>query len=212
MFLTTVYQTLLIVLLLNFSFGPAFFALINTGITYGYKSGALLALGIVFSDFFVCILIIILVHFGATNYIQNESNQRFLGIIAGVLLIIFGAFNFRKPVSSNDNKIDVKKPSALLMITKGFLLNSFNPGIWLLWIANVAAISKTLNYSLVKMIIYFGVTLGFVLLIELAKVSAATKLKQILTYKAMRTVNIITGVLLIIFGLFFIYSYFFNQL
>ena len=73
------------VILLTFSFGPAFFALINTAIKYGYKSGSLLAVGVIVSDFFLCLLVIFLVHFGAENLLQDEKNQRFAGILAGII-------------------------------------------------------------------------------------------------------------------------------
>jgi len=198
--------------LLTFSFGPAFFALINTGIRYGYKPGSLLAIGVVLSDFIVCILIIFLVHYGATNFIQDEKSQRFMGILAGIILIIFGALHFREPVeNSKDASIEIKAPSTGTMIFKGFFLNSLNPAVWLLWLGNVTAVSKTLYYSILNMIIYFSITLGLVLLVELGKVSAAGKLKQILTPKTMRAVNIITGSLLVIFGVVLIYNHFFDH-
>jgi threonine/homoserine/homoserine lactone efflux protein len=210
--LSLIYQTFIIVLLLTFSFGPAFFALINTGIRHGYKPGSLLAIGVVLSDFLVCILIIFLVHYGATNFIQDEKSQRFMGIVAGIILIVFGALHFREPVENrNDNTIEIKVPSARVMIFKGFFLNSLNPAVWLLWLGNVTAVSKTLYYSIINMIVYFSITLGLVLLVELGKVSAANKLKQILTPKTMRAVNIITGSLLIIFGVVLIYNHFFDH-
>ena len=212
MILSLIYQTFIIVLLLTFSFGPAFFALINTGIRHGYKSGSLLAIGVVLSDFLVCILIIFLVHYGATNLIQDEKSQRFMGIVAGIILIVFGALHFREPVENkSDTTIEIKVPSARVMIFKGFFLNSLNPAVWLLWLGNVTAVSKTLYYSILNMIIYFSITLGLVLLVELGKVSAANKLKQILTPKTMRAVNIITGTLLIIFGVVLIYNHFFDH-
>ncbi len=212
MILSLIYQTFIIVLLLTFSFGPAFFALINTGIRHGYKPGSLLAIGVVLSDFLVCILIIFLVHYGATNFIQDEKSQRFMGIVAGIILIVFGALHFREPVENrNDNTIEIKVPSARVMIFKGFFLNSLNPAVWLLWLGNVTAVSKTLYYSIINMIVYFSITLGLVLLVELGKVSAANKLKQILTPKTMRAVNIITGSLLIIFGVVLIYNHFFDH-
>lgn len=197
---------------MTFSFGPAFFALINTGIRYGYKPGSLLAIGVVLSDFIVCILIIFLVHYGATNFIQDEKSQRFMGILAGIILIIFGALHFREPVeNSKDASIEIKAPSTGTMIFKGFFLNSLNPAVWLLWLGNVTAVSKTLYYSILNMIVYFSITLGLVLLVELGKVSAAGKLKQILTPKTMRAVNIITGSLLVIFGVVLIYNHFFDH-
>ncbi len=212
MILSLIYQTFIIVLLLTFSFGPAFFALINTGIRHGYKSGSLLAIGVVLSDFIVCNLIIVLVHYGATNFIQDEKSQRFMGILAGIILIVFGALHFREPVDkSKDTTIEIKVPSAKAMIFKGFFLNSLNPAVWLLWLGNVTAVSKTLYYDIIYMIIYFSITLGLVLLVELGKVSAANKLKQVLTQKTMRAVNVITGTLLVIFGVVLIYNHFFDH-
>jgi threonine/homoserine/homoserine lactone efflux protein len=204
-----IYQTFIIVLLLTFSFGPAFFALINTGIKYGYKTGSLLAAGIVISDFFLCMLIILLVHFGATNLIHDEKNQRFMGILAGLLLVFFGALYFRKPVPRGDETIDVTVPAPHLMILKGFFLNLLNPAVWLLWLGNVTAVSKSMNYSVFKMIMYFSITLGIVLLVELGKVAAAGRLKKSLTDVIMHRVNIITGVLLVIFGVGLIYNHYF---
>ncbi len=211
MILSLIYQTILIVLFLTFSFGPAFFALINTGIKHGYRTGSLLAIGVVLSDFFLCILIIFLVHFGATNLIQDEKNQRFMGILAGILLIIFGALYFRKPLAKNEGEtIEIKIPSTKTMLLKGFFLNMLNPAVWILWLGNVTAVSKTLDYSVIKMVIYFSITLGLVLLVELGKISASTKLKQFLTDKIMLLINRITGALLIIFGLVLIYNHYFE--
>lgn len=211
MILSLISQTIIIVLLLTFSFGPAFFALVNTGIKHGYKSGSFLAMGVVASDFIVCLIIILLVHLGLTNLIHDEKNQRFMGILAGVLLIIFGAFYFKRPVEKSELTIEVKKPSPGAMILKGFFLNSLNPAVWLLWLGNVTAVSKTLNYSVINMLVYFSVTLGIVLMVEFGKAYAANKLKQLLTDALMRAVNYITGILLVIFGLVLIYNHYFDR-
>lgn len=213
MTLSLVYQTIVIVLLLSFSFGPSFFALINTGIKHGYKTGSLLALGIVLSDFVLCLIVILLVDLGASSLIHDEKNQRFMGLMAGLVLVVFGALYFRRPVVKQEGlTIEISKPSTGSMIFKGFLLNSLNPTVWLLWLGNVTAISKPLNYSIFKMILYFGLTLGLVLLVELAKVSAANRLKALLTEKTMQAINTITGVLLMIFGLVLIYNHYFGLL
>lgn len=210
MIASLIYQTLIIILLLTFSFGPAFFALINTGIKYGYKSGSALAIGIVASDFLLCLLIIFLVSIGATNLIHDEKNQRFMGIMAGLVLVIFGALYFRKPVKKSEEVIEIKLPSTTAMLLKGFFLNILNPTVWLLWLGNVTAVSKSLDYSVIKMIIYFGITLGLVLSVEVAKVALAGRIKVFLTEKIMHMVNTITGILLIIFGLVLIYNHYFD--
>lgn len=210
MILTLIYQTFVIVLLLAFSFGPAFFALLNTSIKHGSKQGSLLATGVIISDLFVCLIVIYLVNLGATNYIQDEKNQHFMGIMAGIVLIVFGSLYFRKPVKVTNEMILIKKPSAKILITKGFILNLLNPAVWLLWLGNVTAVSNTLEYSVVKMMIYFGITLGLVWAVEIAKASLAGKIKKYLKDKVMRVINTSTGVLLILFGIILIYNHYFD--
>lgn len=211
MILSLIYQTIVIVILLTFSFGPAFFALINTGIKHGYKPGSLLAFGVVFSDLFVCLIIIFMVHFGAINFLQDEENQRFAGILAGIILIVFGAFYFKKPVSNSEESIEIQTPSPSVLLFKGFFLNLFNPAVWFLWLGNVTAVGKSFSYSVIKMIIYFSVVLGLVLLVELFKVFLAGKIKKFLTDRIMHIINQITGILLMIFGLVLIYNHFFDH-
>jgi threonine/homoserine/homoserine lactone efflux protein len=211
--LSLIYQAIIIIILLTFSFGPAFFALINTGIKYGYKTGSFLAMGVVFSDLFLCILICLLVHFGMANLLHSEKTQTFFGIIGGIILIVFGAFFFKKTPVKTDDTIDIENqlPSPSVMMLKGFFLNLFNPTVWLLWLANVTAISKPLDYSIVKMFIFFLLVLTAVLFIELFKVKLAGKIKHYLTDKIMMIVNYITGTSLIIFGLILIYNHFFAK-
>jgi threonine/homoserine/homoserine lactone efflux protein len=213
MIFNLIYQALIIIVLLTFSFGPAFFSLINTGIKYGYKTGSLLATGIVLSDFMLCIAICIVVHFGAVNLLHSEKAQTFSSIIGGIILIVFGAFYFRKQIPVKETSFDVfyTKPKASFMILKGFVINLFNPAVWFLWLGNVTAISKTLEYSMLKMIIFFSVVLVCTLIVELTKVYLAGKIKRYLTNKLMVTINYITGTALIIFGVVLIYNHYFNR-
>ena len=135
-----------------------------------------------------------------------------MGIMAGIILIVFGALHFREPVENGkDANIEIKAPSANMMFFKGFFLNSLNPTVWLLWLGNVTAVGKTLSYSIINMIVYFSITLGLVLMVEIGKVSAANKLKKVLTAKIMHRVNVITGSLLMVFGVVLIYNHFFEH-
>ncbi len=213
MIVSLVYQSIVIILLLTFSFGPAFFALINTGIKYGYRTGAFLATGVVLSDLFLCVLVCLLVHLGMANLLHSEKTQTFFAIIGGIILIVFGAFFFKKKAVKTDDVIDIENqlPSPKLMLLKGFLLNLFNPTVWLLWLANVTAISKEFDYSIIKMLVFFSLVLAAVLFIELFKVKLAGKIKHYLTDKIMTIVNYITGTALIIFGLILIYNHYFNK-
>lgn len=213
MILSLIYQAIIIIVLLTFSFGPAFFALINTGIKHGYKTGAFLAMGVVFSDLFLCILVCLLVHLGMANLLHSEKTQTFFGIIGGIILIVFGAFFFKKIPVKTDAAIDIANqlPSPKVMLLKGFFLNLFNPTVWLLWLANVTAISKSLDYNIYKMLLFFLFVLSAVLFVELFKVKLAGKIKHYLTDKIMMIVNYITGASLIIFGLLLIYNHYFAK-
>jgi len=207
--LTLVYQTIIIIVLLSFSFGPAFFALLNTSIKHGPREGSLLATGVIASDMFVCAIVIMLINLGATNFIQDEKNQRFMGILAGLVLVVFGCFYFKKPVTGTTETIEIQSPTPLVLLLKGFFLNLLNPTVWLLWLGNITAVSKTLDYSRLKMMIYFGITLGLAWAVEVLKATLASKIKKYLTDKLMYTINFATGILLVIFGLVLIYNHYF---
>ncbi len=213
MIVSLISQALVLILLLTFSFGPAFFALINTGIKYGYRTGLFLAIGVVVSDLFLCLLVCVLVHFGMANLLHSEKTQTFFAIIGGIILIVFGAFFFKKEPVKTEETIDLHNqlPKPKTMLLKGFFLNLFNPTVWLLWLANVTAISKTLDYSFIKMIVFFSFVLFLVLLIELSKVKLAEKIKNYLTARIMTLINYVTGSALIFFGIYLIYHNYFNR-
>jgi len=211
--LSLLYQGLIIVFLLCFSFGPAFFATINTAIKYGSKPSLMLVLGVVISDFLLCGLVIVLVHFGAIHFLQSEKAQTFSAILGGIILVVYGSFYFKKHVTVTDKTIDISNqgPHPFWAILKGFLMNFFNPAVWFIWLGYVTAIGKSLDYSLIKMSIFFLLVLGAMLLVEIWKVRLAAKIKIYLTDKLMTGVNYATGVLLIIFGIYLIYSYHFSK-
>ena len=152
-----------------------------------------------------------MVHFGAVNFLHDEKNQRFAGILAGIILVVFGAFYFKKPVTKSDDSIDIYTPSAISLWLKGFFMNLFNPTVWFLWLGNVTAVGKSFNYSAVKMTIYFSLVLGLVWLVEVFKVFLAGKIKKFLTDKIMHIINYVTGSLLVIFGVVLIYNHYFEH-
>lgn len=211
MIASLIYQAFILILLLTFSFGPAFFALINTGIKFGYHTGSFLAIGVVLSDLFVCVLVCLLVYFGMSNLLDSKNAQAIFSVIGGCILVVFGIFFFKKHEVKTDQTIDIENqlPSPKLMVLKGFFLNLFNPSVWLLWLTNVTVTSKTVEYSIVKMLIFFILVLSAVLSLELFKVKLSGKIKHYLTDKVMNIVNYITGTALIIFGVVLIYKSFF---
>jgi len=233
-----VYEGIILGLVLAFSFGPGFFALINTGIKHGFKSGASLAIGIFLSDLALVLLIFLLLSFGAQGLLSDHKNQSFIGVVGGIVLIVYGSFNlYSKPpkteaqiedktgishlnieteVNRNTqenifNKIPAKEklPHPFLLGLKGFFINLLNPFVWIFWLATASTVGSKFEFDYFKIIIFFSFTLGVVLSTDLLKTFISYKIKKYLTPKLMKTINLVSGIILIVFGFYLIYSIYF---
>lgn len=199
-------------LALIMGFGPAFFTLIQTSISRGFKTAMFLDLGIVLNDIFIVALMMMTnVHFN----INDRENIIYGGIAAGIILIIFGIYTFLLSpekvihISENNNqKIDkmnekfVNKAKWYIYITKGFIINIFNPFVWIFWVTCVATASSNFGGHKYSMIVFFVGVFATVLFFDILKAAGAYSLKRFFTEKMMKLLNQITGVILIIFGLF----------
>jgi len=185
-----------------FGFGPAFFALIQTGLYRGFFAGVLLAFGIILND----ILIVTISIFGATSVLGGIENFTLVGVIGGFLLVLFGVFTYRKKteIEDSDNSSQIKTPNPIVYIVKGFLLNAVNPFVWIFWISVVVGITARFNADTVKLILFFAGTLSVVWFVDIVKTFAASKLKKIVTDKFLILVNKIAGIAISGFGVFLI--------
>lgn len=209
---SAIYEGILLGLFLAISIGPAFFALINTGISFGFRSGAALAFGIFFSDLFFVLVTVSLIHFGMSDLLTNPKHQAFLGVVGGIVLIVYGAFHFvgnQSKTDAGETVVAVKSPSIGLLLVKGFFLNMFNPFVWIFWIATTTAISGKYEFNITRIIIFFTSTLCMVIGTDLLKTFVAYKIKQMLNAKMLLRVRHASGVLLIVFGMYLIYKVFF---
>lgn len=199
-------------LALIMGFGPSFFTLIQTSISRGFKSAMLLDLGIILNDIFIVALMMM------TNVqfnINNRENVVYGGIAAGIILIIFGIYTFLLSpekimhISENNNqKINnmnekfVDKPKWYIFLTKGFVINIFNPFVWIFWVTCVATASSNFSGNKYSMIIFFLGVFATVLFFDILKAAGAYSLKRFFTEKMMKIMNQIIGIILIIFGLY----------
>lgn len=183
-----------------FGFGPAFFALVQTGIYRGFIPGILLALGIFIND----LLIVSLSVFSTTKIMGNIENFSLIGILGGILLIIFGIVTYRKKTDIEDaeENSDIKTPHPLIYIGKGFLLNAVNPFVWIFWISIVVGITARFSAESSKLILFFSGTLSVVLLTDIIKTFAASQFKKFITYKFLIIINKVAGIAISGFGVF----------
>lgn len=211
--LSAIYEGILLGIFLAFSVGPAFFALINTGISHGFKSGAALAFGILFSDLFFVAATVSLIHFGMSDLISNPKHQAFMGIIGGIVLIIYGVVHFiqKAPKQEKDAEIEIKikSPSIISLMVRGFFLNLFNPFVWIFWMATSTAISSKYQFHIGRVIVFFISTLSIVVSSDLLKIFVGEKIKKWLNAKILLRIRQVSGGLLIAFGLYLIYKVFF---
>ena len=186
--------------------GPALFALIQTSIHRGFKSGLFFAIGIFISD----LTAIILCYLGASQILGSDPRENFLfGIIGGIILIIFGTVTYTRKVYdkskvNNVKEIKTNTPKLYIYVLKGFFLNIANPGMWFIWVTVIVSIGS--NYGINTKSIFaflFGI-LSTILGTDILKCFIANKLKQSLKPTVMLWMNRIVGILLIAFGAYLI--------
>ncbi len=190
-------------LALFFGFGPAFFALLQTGIHRGFKKGFFLALGIFLNDLSIVALSI----WGAHAIMVNMQKYQLFGILGGIILILFGIFSFRykSKINGNENTVNDKGPRFYTFIIKGFLMNLANPFVWLFWPTIVLGVAAPFMTDTRDMVLFFSGTLSVVFLSDVTKVYLASRIKRFITAKFLQWVNRIAGIGLIIFGFVLIF-------
>lgn len=178
--------------------GPAFFTLIQTSIHRGFKSGVLLAFGIFLSD----LTVVVLCALGASQVVYEPNQKMLLGVVGGVILILFGAFTFTRKVNiaTDHTKVLIKVPKPFTFVAKGFFLNFANPFIWVFWIGVVGVVSSTYSERFELMVIFLIGTLGTILATDVIKSFVANKIKRILKPHFMIWLNRFVGISLIVFG------------
>lgn len=182
--------------------GPSFFTLIQTSSKKGFKSGMALAVGIFLSDI-ICVL---LAYLGIAQLFDNPQNKSVIGIVGGILLVVFGLFSiFHKKKEEQEKGIEIKAVNIPLYITKGFFLNMLNPSVIFLWILWVGVVSSNKEYTQIHINLFFITTLTIVFTTDLIKAYFANKISRHLSHSILRKISILLGIILIVTGLVFIY-------
>jgi threonine/homoserine/homoserine lactone efflux protein len=190
-----------------FGFGPAFFALLQTALHRGFWQGILLAFGIFLNDLSVVTLSLL----GSVHLIKGSENYELLGIIGGIVLIIFGIVTYLKKPVTNQNVQSVNGNNHLILyVGKGFLLNLANPFVWLFWMTVAASATANFKANTSSLIIFFAITLSIIFSTDMLKVFLASRLKKLLTGRVLLIIHRISAVALAGFGIILIIRAVFN--
>lgn len=182
--------------LLCFTFGPAFFAIIQVSVDSSYKKGAVMALGVVFAD----VILMFFAIFG-TSLLPNIHNyDQIISIGGAILLFGMGLFSFltkRNEIIYPQSKLG----NFVYFFVKGAILNILNPANFLFVVSTSAYLKGAMKYSLNEIIIFFVASLCATLLAEILIAFYAWKLKKIVNAKTITIFNRVAGTVFILVAL-----------
>lgn len=175
--------------------GTVFFYLIQNSIDNGFKSGIAIALGVIISD----IILIYLSSLNAYLIPHGGTTEIIVRIVGACLLIFIGLFSiFKKKAVTFYPK--TKKMTVPMYMVNGFILNAVNPANFFMWVGISTTLHNSDNYTTTRMIVYFSGTIIAIFLTEILISYSASKLKRFLNEKAMRGINIGSGIAFLIFA------------
>lgn len=191
--------------------GPAFITLVQTSLHRGFRSAAWFITGVILNDAMIISLYILT---SVQVVMRSELEVTLFSIGAGIILILFGIFTFRRKVEEKESLIEKRaneilekkedKPSWFLMLGKGFVINLLNPFVWIFWFSAVAVVAGSMGGNKVNTIVFFALILGTTLMCELLKAWGAAKLKVFFNPKRTTIMNRCAGILLVVCGIYFI--------
>ena len=193
-------------LLLVVSTGPVFFVIIETSISKGARHAFCVDIGAVIAD----IVFILIALFGANTIHQNLETNPSWFLLGGVVLIGFGLISYIRTRRNKNHVVfateQLKKGNYLFYIGKGFLLNIINMGTLLFWLGLVVLFGTKYQMDYGKILPFFSYILVVYLSFDLIKIYLAKQLKTKLTPQVIYKLKQFVHVILILFGLFFVFQ------
>lgn len=187
-------------IVLAFLIGPVFFTLIQTSIEKGFASGVFVAVGISLSDS----VYILVSYLGLVQFMQAGNLRHYMAYAGGLILLGFGLYYLlvkRRKLARYEFRIDVEGGPWLKLIGKGFLINALSPMVLFFWIATVSVATTRLGYaSPGKASLFFVSIVATVFMTDLVKAKLADKLRTLITPRVIRVMNIVLGIVMIVFA------------
>jgi len=179
--------------------GPVFFAIIQTSIERGFWSGAFVAAGASLND----VLYITISYLGLTQVIETENFRNYLAYGGGTILLLFGLYYLlvknKRLIHFDPEQVQAR--SWFRLMSKGFIINGLSPMVLFFWIATVSLATTQLGYTSTReILIFFASIVTTVFSADLLKAKLADKLRLLVTQRSIRIMNIVLGIMLIVFA------------
>lgn len=186
-------------IVLSLLVGPVFFTIIQTSVERGFKSGVLVAVGVSLSDSFY----ITIAYLGISQITEYDHVKLYLAHAGGVMLILFGLYHLfvKTKIKTEEHLQQLKPRKPWKYIVKGFIINGLTPAVLLLWISTVSIATTRFGYTTKgNILLFFMAIIGTILTADILKAKLADKLRHLLTPKFIHRLNIVMGLVLMIFG------------
>jgi threonine/homoserine/homoserine lactone efflux protein len=188
-------------LVLSVMIGPAFFILLETSIVKGIRAALAFDFGVLIADLFY----IGIVYFFLSEVSSAiDSNRSVLTVVGGVTLIVYGVLTAHKKQGAkmNTDFINiVHQPRDFgILFLKGFLLNFLNPMVLFYWFTALTVGAESIDSQGSMALLFICAILFTFFSIDVLKIIGAKKLRIFITPDLLKRLNLILGVVLLIFG------------
>jgi threonine/homoserine/homoserine lactone efflux protein len=176
--------------------GATFFMLIETSMTRGFRSALWFDLGVLFCD----ALLIAAIYFFAAWINRLLVHSNYFNLAGGVAFVGFG-INYILARRKED-MICKTNTGSLKLILNGFFINLLNPSVFVFWLGSMAFVITQFKLTGKQVLVYFGVTLSVVTILDVIKAYFAYRLSRLLSPRVLRSVYLVSGILMIGFGVY----------
>lgn len=183
-------------IILSFLPGAAFFVLLETSASKGFRAGVSFDLGVVLAD----VVFILIAYFSSYQLLSNLSNQPGLYVFGGFILSAYGIILFRNHEIAKERYQEFTDSYVGLFI-KGFILNFVNVGVLVFWLGVLLWVGPALDGKTRHIASFFGILIGTYFTVDLGKIIAAKQLKRKLTRERTILLRKIVGIILVICGI-----------
>lgn len=191
-------------LMLTIMLGPILIALVQTSLENGGTAGLTVGFGIWISD-----LLIIAASYFALNLIgdivKGDGFRYWLGLIGGLVLIVFGLGAFFKKVTIGPEKKYFTAKNYAGFWMKGFLVNTVNPFTFIFWLSVISTYVIARKITGTQAFIFLGSILVTIITTDSIKILLAKTIKAKMQSHQLQWFNRIAGIGLFLFGLYLIY-------
>jgi len=183
--------------------GPVNSARLDKGIKNGFWHAWIVGAGSMIADG----IFMLMVYFGMVQFLEFPIVQIFLWLFGGFILIYSGVESI-KDANNITLNYSREKESLFKCFLVGFIMSITSPLSILFWLGIYGSVlAKTAQmYGTESLIIYSSMIFLGLTLWDICIAALTTGFRKLLTIKSLILISIISGVSLIVFGLYFGYQ------